>query len=91
MAKLYTTQGEIKEVKPVNGKTFTLKELQDYVGGYVELTLTHDDKEMYINEDGKINGLPYNQLAPREFCNNANDVIVGDAIVCDYEEIDHGE
>lgn len=38
MAKVYNAEtGEQKTVLPANGKEFTLKELQGYVGGNIEL------------------------------------------------------
>lgn len=37
MATLFMANGTIKHVVPENGKTFTLEELQQHVGGYVEL------------------------------------------------------
>ena len=90
MATLYKTTGEIVEVKP-EGKTFTLAELQKLVGGYIELVHTHDGKDMYINEEGKLQMKhAFNLRATELYANNHVDVIVGDAVVCEYDEIDHG-
>ncbi len=46
-----------------NDKPMSLKEMQDAVGGQIELA--YDDGEMQIlcNEDGKLEGLPENEEA----------------------------
>ena len=55
-----------------------LKELQKLVSGYIELTYTLDDKEMYVNEEGLLQDLPPN-LAASLLTGN---YIVGTAVVC---------
>ena len=35
-ATLYKTDGTIETIQPKNGETFSLAELQKYVGGYIE-------------------------------------------------------
>jgi len=41
--------GETTNVEPKDSKHFTLKELQSYVGGYIEM-ITLDDGRKMINE-----------------------------------------
>lgn len=55
----------------------TLENIQRTVDGYFEVvTLQRNPKVlMLVNEDGKINGLPYNFKMPLDF-------IVGTVIVC---------
>lgn len=87
MATVYDTErGVLEDIKPNDGKQFTLKELQGIVGGLIELVYTHDGKRMYINEEGKLNGLPYNGYATEQYRYNAHDVILGNAIVIDGDE-----
>ena len=38
----------------------TLKEMQEFVEGYIELIALPDGRDMIINEEGKITGLPEN-------------------------------
>jgi hypothetical protein len=56
-----------RDIAPANGKTFTLKELQSYVGGFVELAAQDSDTLMLVNEDGRAMGLPKNDVATRVF------------------------
>lgn len=40
-----------------------LKVLQDAVGGYIERIVLTPDLSMWVNEDGRSSGLPFNQAA----------------------------
>ena len=89
MANLYKTNGEVLEVIPKNGTDFSLEELQCFVGGYIELVNLNDDEIMIVNEEGKLDNLPYNQKATEHLLAKVNgfDVIVGDALVCKRKEV----
>jgi len=64
MAQLIKSNGSVSEVKPKRGNFFTLKELQGYVGGYIQvITLAGRDKLMVLNEDGLEKKLPKNAKA----------------------------
>lgn len=52
-----------QHVAPANGKHFTLAEMQGFVGGYIEALPLHDGRVMWLNEEGKLIGLPYNAVA----------------------------
>ena len=70
-------------VEPENGKFFTLKELQTIVGGYIECLSLKNNMTMVVNEDGKLEGLPYNDLATAIAHDSGYaDIIVGPALVC---------
>ena len=67
-----------------------LEFLQGLVGGNIEIVGVDSWRGhtgMVINEEGKLNGLPWNQTASEIF-NNPYDVIVGDAIMFKDGEID---
>jgi len=68
-----------------------LDELQKAVGGYIELVRLNNGRGMYINEEGKIEGLPMNdkatKLAHEHKAIFENDVIVGDAVLMSPEEM----
>lgn len=91
MAKLYKTDGTIISVEPKNGKDFKLAELKEFVGGYIETVGLVDNMFMVVNEDGKLNGLGYNANATAVLEGYAqypsNDYIVGDALVCNRNQI----
>ena len=63
MAYLMRTNGDILKVKPNNRKVFTLKELQYYVGGYVEMVQLMSNRTLVVNEDGMSLLLPENKHA----------------------------
>jgi hypothetical protein len=88
MAKIIKANGEVIEnVQPKKGKHFELKELQEIVGGYIEnVWLVGGNDIMVINEEGKLNDLPYNELATKT-ANLRNDYIVGDVIIINRNQI----
>lgn len=63
MAVLYKPNGEMCKVTPINGKSFTLKELQGYVGGYVEMLALNQNMMACFNEEGRLNELLPNRMA----------------------------
>ena len=72
-------------------KTLTLEQMQEVVGGFIELVLSPAARQyfMVVNEEGKLTGLPINYgataLARDE---GVNDVIVGDAILISTGEVE---
>ncbi len=83
MARWIKADGTEVTVKPLHGKTFTLEELQKYVGGFIELVYTKDEKEMYVNEEGLIHNLPLNDKATRILAHRYGlQGIHGDVLVC---------
>lgn len=81
--------GEVAEVKPKNGKTFSLEELQGFVNGYIEI-VNVGQKLMVLNEEGKLMGLDQNLTATEIFQKyyGQTDVIVGCVLLADSDEID---
>jgi hypothetical protein len=80
---LYRANGTQETVAPKNKKLFSLKELQSFVGGYIEILFITDSQVMVVNEEGKLDELPINVRAT-EIIRQAGiqDVIAGDALVC---------
>lgn len=89
MAELIKANGLQLDVDPKNGKKFELEELQGYVNGYIEAIFLDDDTVMVVNEEGKLLGLPYNQLASIKFLQEKgyHEPIVGDVLVCKRNQI----
>lgn len=57
------TDGNITEVSS-RGDTFSLDELQKFVGGYIQLVSTRKPaRDLYCNEEGLIHDLPLNRTA----------------------------
>jgi hypothetical protein len=83
-AKHIKTDGTIETVPQLEGGTFTLQELQDFVGGYIELVQLGNGTVMVVNEEGLLNKLPFNVNASRLASMN----IVGDVLVCNASMID---
>ncbi len=85
MATLIHADGRIEEVRPKNGKEFTLTELQGYVGGYIEL-VRHGKQNIFCDEDGKLKDKPVNVVASHMYP-LVGDFFVGDVIVCEKGEV----
>ena len=90
MATLYKTNGEVIEVFPANSERFTLEEMQGYVGGLIEFINLRTGGSLVVNEEGKVLGLPRNDLASRlpsvVMSLWADDCISGDALLLSEEE-----
>jgi hypothetical protein len=82
---LYKSDGTSRPISPADGKTFSLKEVQEMVGGYVQMIPLSTDRIMLINEEGKLLGLPRNDMATlvAVLVLGEGDFIVGNALVCD--------
>jgi len=85
MATIIKVSGEKETVEPKDGKTFSLKELQKAVGGYIELLPLDDGKLMVVDEEGKLKAdAQINVEASRI----ANQQIIGQVIIIDKEQIE---
>lgn len=78
--------GAAVEVFPENGETFTLEELQKYVGGYIQTCITIDNRTIYMDEDAKIKGRHINARATLLYVNGLVDPVRGDVLVLDPSE-----
>ena len=88
LSTVINTDGLHKNVEPSNGEDFSLEELRRFVGGHIEIVRLSKSQVMVVNEEGKVNDLPYNQYATM-LVNIAGirDVIVGNVLVCDINKI----
>ena len=77
------------EVSILNETKLSLKDMQDYVGGYIELVYDDGDTQIVCNEFGKIKGMPENEEATRMWYRKHHeksgvpiqDVLVGDVLI----------
>ncbi len=91
MAKLYKSNGEVETISPKETDKFQLEELQNYVGGDIEL-FTINKKTFIVNENGLVENLPINWIAS-DFLQLQSDfktqILVGNVIVLNsINEID---
>lgn len=91
MAFLIKADGTITEVHPLPGRVFALQQLQEWVGGYIEVVVTHTGDLMVINEEGKLMGLPYNAIATERYQYGKHDPVVGDVLICKLDELNEPE
>ena len=89
-AHVYYPNGDFQETQPNNGSTFELEELQEVVGGYIEIVRLNDGRIIIVNEDGLSLNLPVNieatNILRRD--HSTTEYIVGTAIVCDADMIE---
>lgn len=78
MAVLLKSDGS----KEVDVQIKTLHQMQELVGGYIEIVYLKD-KALVVNEEGLLKNLPINIQAT----DIAKQIIVGDAIYCGIEEL----
>lgn len=92
IAWLVGIRGDGAWVAPGNGKKFSLKELQGFVGGNIEIVRAKEEGMiLVINEEGKINNLPvnpsatklyvYGSLEPLAWERGVGDTIHGDVVL----------
>lgn len=85
-AQLIKPNGEVIPVEPKNGTDFKLEELNEFVGGYIEVIHPplRPKEIMVINEEGKLKGLAYNPVATLIW---QHDDIVGNALLCHTDQV----
>lgn len=84
MALLIQPNGDTQEIQP-QGKSFTIKELQGLVGGYIVRVRLADGRCLVVDEDGLPKQLPLNRAAT-ELAQLPGDVLVGPAVVLTAQE-----
>lgn len=63
MATIIYVNGSTRELRPANGRCFTLEELQEAVGGFIEPIRLPCGDELILDEEGKIKGKSMNGRA----------------------------
>ena len=84
MAILIKSYGETCEVKP-DGKKFSLRKLQELVGGDIEI-VPYGSEMVVCDEEGKLKGRPLNHVATRRY-GRFLDPFVGDVLIVKRNEI----
>ena len=81
---------ETVKVEPRNGSDFSLEELHEFIGGWIEIVRLDNEKIMVVDEEGKLKGLPFNVAATLEYNDRTgrhDDIILGNALVCGIGEV----
>ena len=75
----------LEETKPSNGSDFSLEEMKEIVGGWIELVYPSrcPDLLMVVNEEGLLKKLPGNMGASALM----GQMIAGDVLVCPKEMV----
>ena len=81
--------GEVLDVKPKNGTGFELEELQKIVDGLFDIVYLSNSQIMVVNDEGAINGMPYNEKATIAFMMTRGFIqpIYGNVLVCPSEMV----
>lgn len=91
MAQIINTDGTTQTVEPKNGTDFKLEELQEIVGGYIEIVDLNNGQILVINEEGKLNNLevnsPATSIAHQAGAIYAWDCIVGNVLLCNSNQV----
>jgi len=83
MAKIIKADGTVENID----KKLTLSCMQSIVGGLIELVYLSNAEVMVVDEEGKLKNKNVNVRATHMYA-NVNDVIVGDVILANTDEID---
>ena len=78
-ALVLTAEGEVKELDGIS-----LQDLQSAVGGWVQAIDLAPDLTMWLNEEGKLVGLPHNLTAQKLWDKTfwvGSDFVVGDVVL----------
>ena len=87
---------ESPKVHRIDDKEPTYKEIKKLVGGYIEVAYDDGKTQIICNEEGKIEGHPYNEAATVEwnkllesnkFYEHNTDVLVGDVVILTGEAL----
>lgn len=95
MSQILYADGREEEVQPANGSSFSLAEMQNIVGGLIEIVRLSDkvgteEMILVINEEGKLQADPMlNAKATQLFLIDRAwpDTIVGDVLFCPSSQV----
>ena len=78
------------EILTFEKSKISLSEMQEVVSGNIEVVYLSNEALMIVNEEGKLNSLPFNELATHLFqCSTLQeDFIVGDVLIIHNKYVD---
>jgi hypothetical protein len=86
MAKLFKVDGTVENVKPANGTNFSLEELQQLVGGLIQVVPVFRNQIIVVDEEGRLKNYQHNLIASLLVMDEVNGDIVGDMVLCKKSE-----
>lgn len=86
MATILHPDGHTEELQDIS-----LASLQKAVGGLIEHVVLLDGRSAYVNEEGKLLGLPLNWRATHLYVGEPLDVIVGPMVILTKAEAEATE
>jgi Domain of unknown function (DUF3846) len=89
MTTLITLSGKVEAITPRNGATFSADEIHELVGGYLECIRLRDERIIWFDEEGKLEGKPPNMVATFIALDGLQrgDVIVDNAVITTLTEV----
>ena len=88
MSAVLVKDGCMRPVVPMNGKKFTLQELQSLVDGYIEYVHLGNGKVLVVDEDGKRKGKLVNMIATSWLRTDGRcDYICGAALLAEEAQV----
>lgn len=84
MATILRANGTEETVEPKNGRDFKLRELQEIVGGYIEVVYLENGQLLVVHDEGALIPLPINAKATAMY-QTWN--IHGDVLLCERKQI----
>lgn len=94
LALYFKTDGTIIDIKPKNGSKFLLQELQELVGGYIEIIPLFEGEEeeargfIIVSEEESSRSL-LNKFNTLSVLFHLKDLIVGDFLFCIGNELEY--
>lgn len=85
-SKILKSNGDVVEIAPM-GKHFSLAEMQEIVGGNIEMVFLANHTVMVVNEEGKLFNLPLNATATLLMNRFSDDFVVGNVLITDQSLI----
>jgi len=86
MATYLKCDGNVQKIRPKDGKSFSLDELQKLVGGNIEIVNAISGGKLVINEEGKLADVIVVNERATSYYGKDFDVIVGDAVLVEVNE-----
>jgi hypothetical protein len=81
-----STDGTSEEIT-FESNFVNLKEMQTIVGGHIEFVYLPNNIILVVNEEGKLNNLPVNEIVTSFYYPLIKDVIVGNVLLIDNKYI----
>ncbi len=83
MSAVLVKDGCMRDMHPMNGKTFGAVELRAFVDGEYKIITLNDNKALVVGLDAKEKGKPVNRIATAWIREISSDYVAGAALLVD--------